>query len=550
MSDTNATKAQDVEALRSRETEKFKRAQDDFLAACCEGSPSKMQSALRSGADANVPENVSSSSADVKDELLAIHFAARNGHAEIVSELCSRHRVDADSRDGRGRTALSHAVVLDRVEVAKVLVNELRADVHCEDDFEESPLVICARVGSPEMMRVLLKKCAEEDGGTEKNVEQGRGRFGLPILAEAACGRTDEKTFPEVANLIKEHVLEMKRKKKKQKNVEDDSKENEKDVDDDAAADEEEFTRFRTKSGVKASLLMLACGLGNEKSIRFLCDEWNMNPNGRDDDESAPLEVAKGAGHEACVKELEKRGAKEREKKKTVMNDEKVNKDKSKYELNKRKARVQELIKERERLSFILQANEDEIFQRLMRQPRIEQAVKEVVEDFMNVQKYGKDQDVIAALSRWRGCQRFFKSRGEKVEYDEVVIKEGKEDEIKRRKEQLHSLSERIASELMNVAKEMKGEVGDLDLTKYANMDDDELDEFEKEEREEEERKQRELKADKEKRVFYYQTALLVSQLIPFFYALFLFFFNRDALKNPFRSSTHSKNEDNMHGEL
>ena len=61
----------------------------------------------------------------------------------------------------------------------------------------------------------------------------------------------------------------------------------------------------------------------------------------------------------------------------------------------------------------------------------------------MSVQKYAEDKDVMAALSKWRGCQRFFKQRGEKVSFEEIVVNSNKDgQEAVRRKLRVESLGD------------------------------------------------------------------------------------------------------------
>jgi hypothetical protein len=181
--------------------------------------------------------------------------------------------------------------------------------------------------------------------------------------------------------------------------------------------------------------------------------------------------------------------------------------------VEEKKARLQSLAKERERLNFIVQANEDEAFQSSMREPRIRAAVEDVMKNFMSVQKYAEDKDVMTALSKWRGCQRFFKQRGEKVSFEEIVVnsKKGGE-EVTRRKLRVESLGEMIAKEVMDVASLLpkNGNTG---------INDNNSDSYSLDENEDEESVKREKQSPK---MFYLRLIVATIQFLPLVYVLYL----------------------------
>lgn len=447
-----------------------------------------------------------------KGRLRAIHLAARNGHLNAVKDLIRKYSCDVDEEDGFMRTAVFHAVLFDRVDVVKALVNEFESDLGCCDAFGDTVVSVCAKIGSSESMEVLI------NGKNKKgkaDIKTSRGRFGLPPIVEASCTRTDYETFPKVANMLRENI-------------------------------EEEFTgRFVTSSGRHRSFLMLACGLGNDCAVRFLCDEWKMDPNGFEDDQdgSSPLEVAREGKFEACERELLKRGAKER---KQEQRQQQQQRESSKNtvgtvaaENEDDKARLQELLRERERLSFIVQANEDEIFQTSMREPRIRKAVDDIMENFLSVEKYAGDEEIMATLSKWRGCQRFFKTRGEKVGLDELVIKEGHEDEIEKRKERMDLLSEQAKFIIMDVAKKMpKGSTDSFDFAKLTKEekegDDDDIDIVKDENGVASSKKT--AKEVKARRMFYLRVCVASIQFLPLIILFYLRFFRPETLNlNPAR---------------
>jgi ankyrin repeat protein len=80
--------------------------------------------------------------------------AARDGDVDGVrAALAAGAQVDV--RDSDGRTALFHAVVVNRLEVAKELV-AAGADPNALDDRHDSPFLETGVSGSVEMLHVLL----------------------------------------------------------------------------------------------------------------------------------------------------------------------------------------------------------------------------------------------------------------------------------------------------------------------------------------------------------------------------------------------------------
>ena len=148
-----------------------------------------------------------------------------------------------------------------------------------------------------------------------------------------------------------------------------------------------------------------------------------------------------------------------------------------------------------------------------MREPRIRAAVENVIENFMSVQKYAEDKDVMTALSKWRGCQRFFKQRGEKVSFEEIVVnsKKGGE-EMARRKLRVESLGEMIAKEVMDVASL---------LPKNGNngINDNNSDSYSLDENEDEESVKRGKQSPK---MFYLRLIVVTIQFLPLVYVLYL----------------------------
>ena len=498
--------------------------------ACVLGDRELLEKAARDGADcrAMLPvfleddfdaSTASSSSSSLRGggggrSMLPLHAAARHNHPEIVSDLISRFAVDVDQEDERGRTALFHAVAMDRVDVVDVLVGRFGANVNHADGAEETPVSTCAKVGSLECLEMLLLSRENTREGSMPDACSPRGQFRLPPMVECACARTDWQTFPKVAKRLRREVA----KQRFEGRVED--------------VDVEYFEIQENEKKTKKSLLMLAVGLGNVHAVRFLCDEWNVDihrafeENEENGDVFGPLELARAGKFKECEEELLKRGAKEVNKENTSTTlgaTEGAMKEKSSAE--KRKAHLQSLVKERERLRFIVQANEDETFQSSMHNPRIKKAVEDVMENFMNVQKYAEDKDVMAALSKWRGCQRFFKQRGEKVTYEEIVVNSNKDGQeaVKERKARIESLGDAIAKEIMDVASSFPKK-GNSVILNNVSRDEDEDESG---------------KREKRSRMFYIRVTVAIIQFLPLLYVLYLRIFRAEEMnfemkKHPF----------------
>jgi ankyrin repeat protein len=518
-------------------------AQKKLHNACALGDRALLEEAVRDGADVSSSfvfpvgekedfeddDDVAGNNAGrARASLLPLHLAARNNHAKICEDLISRFAVEVDQEDERGRTALFHAIAMDRAEVVKVLVERFRADANHADGTEETPTSVCAKVGSLECLEALLLSSSRSSGGNADDattstrevpdVCTARGQFRLPPMVECACARTDWQTFPKVAERLRREVA----KQRFNGRVED--------------VDVEYFEiQVNEKTKKRRSLLMLAVGLGNAHAVRFLCDEWKVDihrasEEGEDGESFGPLELARAGKFKECEEELLKRGAKEKGKKKTKEKNAKVKvaseAAKGEGSLKEKKARLQSLAKERERLSFIVQANEDEVFQSSMREPRIKAAVEDVMENFMSVKKYAEDKDVMAALSKWRGCQRFFKQRGEKVSFEEIVVNldKGGEEAVRKRKLRIEHLGETIAKELMEVASSLpkNGNTQSIDKNnKYSPDDDDD----------------ESVKREKNSKMFYLRVIIAIIQLLPLVYVLYLRLFRSKDLKFTFEKT-------------
>ena len=118
---------------------KLKSANEKLHNACLFGDRLLLEEAITDGAEVGLPF---ASSVGEEDEfgtgkmhsLLPLHCAARNNHGEICLDLILRFACEVDGEDERdGRTALFHAIAMDRVDVVRVLVGKCGANVNHAD---------------------------------------------------------------------------------------------------------------------------------------------------------------------------------------------------------------------------------------------------------------------------------------------------------------------------------------------------------------------------------------------------------------------------------
>ena len=106
---------------------------------------------MSKGADVNAEDN---------NKVVPLHsLAVRNSHEAIEALLSKGANVDA--KDYGGHTAFHYAAMYDAAEVAALLIKK-GADIESRDDYQRTPLLLCARErGGPETTRVLLEAGAD-----------------------------------------------------------------------------------------------------------------------------------------------------------------------------------------------------------------------------------------------------------------------------------------------------------------------------------------------------------------------------------------------------
>jgi ankyrin repeat protein len=120
---------------------------------------------------------------DSKDQYgkTALSWAAEEGYEPIIRLLLETGQVDVESKDNHGQTPLSFAAGNGHESVVRLLLGEGRADVKSKDNSGETPL-LWASVGGYEAIVQLLLETGQVD------VEAGDENYGQTPLVWAAKG--------------------------------------------------------------------------------------------------------------------------------------------------------------------------------------------------------------------------------------------------------------------------------------------------------------------------------------------------------------------------
>jgi ankyrin repeat protein len=99
----------------------------------------------------------------------ALHYAAANGHLEVVDYLLSID-ADANARNSSGNTPLHWASINGRIEVVQKLLDH-GADANVRNEFNERPFEEALKRKIPEICELLAKVTNFNEDPEFKNIE-------------------------------------------------------------------------------------------------------------------------------------------------------------------------------------------------------------------------------------------------------------------------------------------------------------------------------------------------------------------------------------------
>ncbi|KAG5539326.1 hypothetical protein RHGRI_019779 [Rhododendron griersonianum] len=121
--------------------------------------------------------------ADVKDanKRGALHFAAREGQAEVCKYLVEELKLNVDTKDEDGETPLLHAARQGHITTVKYLI-ECGANANIPSELGATALHHAAGIGDIELMRFLLSKGVDIDSQSDA---------GTPLIWAAGHAQQD-----------------------------------------------------------------------------------------------------------------------------------------------------------------------------------------------------------------------------------------------------------------------------------------------------------------------------------------------------------------------
>ena len=96
---------------------------------------------------------------DMEDyDEMPLHWAAGEGHEEVVKLLLEQKGVNPDSKDYWGRTPLLEAASKGHEEIVRLLLQRENVNPNSQDKAGISPLWGAVHGGHPEIVRLLLQR--------------------------------------------------------------------------------------------------------------------------------------------------------------------------------------------------------------------------------------------------------------------------------------------------------------------------------------------------------------------------------------------------------
>ena len=357
--------APDPMAARRAEADLEKRRADALLTACDLGLVDDVSDLITSGASTDVTDKRGSR---------PMFFAAARGHTAVVELLCS-HGVDPNDDDALGRTPLHFAAMHDHPETVRALCARDGIWVDAPDHADDTPLLLAARMASPETVAALLDARADPDV---------KNKLGLTPLFEAAVAR---ERFDVAEPIVR------------------------------ARPDAPKSQRVGGgAAGAPATTLPdAAATMGRDAAVAWLA--------------ARGAKVTRGASHATragsnppSFAELdpETRASRVRAWARAKPNERDAAgvPDASRDALDAHAQLTQEV----ELRAFLMRLVDDDEFQEDMRDATVRRAVDEVVADFRAVERWRGNARAMRVLDAFRRVQRFCKERGRKIAFADVLV--------------------------------------------------------------------------------------------------------------------------------
>ena len=97
---------------------------------------------------------------DAFNKMTPLHFAARQGHIELVKAITNMESGDKNPKDASGVTPLHLAALYGHLDIVEHLCTFVQ-DVNIKDNYNQTPLHSASRQGKLEVVQFLIGKKAD-----------------------------------------------------------------------------------------------------------------------------------------------------------------------------------------------------------------------------------------------------------------------------------------------------------------------------------------------------------------------------------------------------
>jgi len=144
---------------------------------------------------------------DIEGKFHLLHTAvnAEENSYEMIEFLLTKN-FDVNVKNSRGMTPLHICAQYNKNEIAKYLINVGKADIECEDNDLNTPLIIAARYDNYDMIELLLKyridiNCSNITGMTPLHIACENGNLDIVKYLVEMGANIDALTFEEQTSL-------------------------------------------------------------------------------------------------------------------------------------------------------------------------------------------------------------------------------------------------------------------------------------------------------------------------------------------------------------